>query len=162
MMQDLDMVIGQYARIRIQSSVELGEYYRRFILISWYLISKNRLLTQEQSRTFFRGLQPQLKAKVRQRLQQKHIDHFPDDPYPITDIYDAVSYVLIGTASSMMTQGLGPSSFLIPMPVPMQLQASPMVDQSSVKLEAMATAITSLMEMFKNVLQTQQAGAPKP
>ena len=161
-MQDLDMVIGQYARIGIQSSVDLGEYYRRFILISRYLISKNRLSTQEQSRTFFRGLQPQLEAKVRQRLQQKLIDHFPDDPYPITDIYDAVSYVLMGTASAMMTQGSGPSSFPIPTPAPTQPQASPAADQSSVKLEAMATAITSLTEMFKNVLLTQQAGAAKP
>ena len=161
-MQDLNMVIGQYARIGIQSSMELGEYYCCFILISRYPISKNCLLTQEQSRTFFRGLQPQLEAKVQQRLQQKHIYHFPDDPYPITDIYDAVSYVLMGTASAMMTQGSGPSSFLIPMPALTQLQALPMVDQSSIKLEAMATAITSLTEMFKNVLQTQQAGAPKP
>ena len=97
------MVIGQYARIGIQSSVELGEYYCCFILILQYLISKNHLSTQEQSQTFFRGLQPQLEAKVWQRLQQKHIDHFPDDPYPITNIYDAVSYVLMGTASAMMT-----------------------------------------------------------
>ena len=161
-MQDLDMVIGQYARIGIQSSVDLGKYYCCFILILWYLISKNRLLTQKQSQTFFRGLQLQLEAKVQQRLQQKLIDHFPDDPYPITDIYDAVSYVLMGTASTMMTQGLGPSSFPIPMPALMQPQALPAADQSSVKLEAMATAITLLTEMFNNVLLTQQAGAAKP
>ena len=165
-MGDLDMVIGQYARIGIQSSTDLGEYYRRFILISRYLISKNRLSTQEQSRTFFRGLQPHLEVKVRQRLQQKLIDHFPDDPYPITDIYEAVSYVLMGTASAMMAQiqSSGPSPAPKPAPVPAQIQASPVAaaDSSSVKLEAMATAITSLTEMFKNVLQTQQAGSTKP
>ena len=153
------MVIGQYARIGIQSSVDLGKYYCRFILISWYLISKNHLSTQEQSQTFFRGLQLQLEAKVQQRLQQKLIDHFPDDPYPITNIYDAVSYVLMGTASTTMTQGLGPSSFLIPMPALMQPQASLVADQSSIKLEAMATAITLLTEMFNNVLLTLQVGA---
>ena len=156
------MVIGQYACIGIQSSVDLGKYYRCFILISWYLISKNCLLTQEQSWTFFRGLQLQLEAKVQQQLQQKHIDHFPNDPYPITDIYDVVSYMLMGTASAMMTQRSGPSSFPIPTLVPMQLQMSPVADQSSVKLKAMAMVITSLMEMFKNVLQMQQAGALKP
>ena len=161
-MQDLDMVIGQYARIRIQSSVDLGKYYCCFILISWYLISKNRLSTQEQSQTFFRGLQLQLEAKVQQRLQQKLINHFPDDPYPITNIYDAVSYVLMGTVSTTMTQGLGPFSFLIPMPALMQPQASLVADQSSFKLEAMATAITLLTEMFNNVLLTQQVGAAKP
>ena len=132
--------------------MELGEYYCHFILILWYLISKNCLLTQEQSWTFFRDLQLQLEAKVRQQLQQKHINHFPDNPYPITNIYDTVSYVLMGTVSAMMTQGAGPSFFPILTPVPTQLQVSPVADQSSIKLEAMATAITSLMEMFKNVL----------
>ena len=66
------MVIGQYVRIGIQSSVELGEYYSRFILILRYLISKNRLSTQEQSWTFFKGLQPHLEAKVWQCPAKTH------------------------------------------------------------------------------------------
>ena len=49
MMQDLDLIIGHYARISILTSTDLGEYYRRFLLISRYLISKNRLSTQKQS-----------------------------------------------------------------------------------------------------------------
>jgi hypothetical protein len=68
MIQDLDLVIGHYAQTGILSSVDLEEYHRRFILISRYLIGKRRLSTQEQSRSFFRGLQPQLEAQVRQRL----------------------------------------------------------------------------------------------
>ena len=51
-MQDLNLIIGHYARIGILTSTDLGEYYRRFLLISRYLISKNRLSTQEQSRSF--------------------------------------------------------------------------------------------------------------
>ena len=65
-MQDLDLIIGNYARIGILTSTDLGEYYRQFLLISKYLISKNRLSTQEQSQSFLRGLPPQLEAKVRQ------------------------------------------------------------------------------------------------
>ena len=48
-MQDLDLIIGHYAWIGILTSTDLGEYYRRFLLISRYLISKNCLSTQEQS-----------------------------------------------------------------------------------------------------------------
>ena len=105
--QDLDLVIGHYARISIIGSADLGEYHHRFLLISRYLISKNWLATQEQSRSFFCGLGPQLEGKVRQRLQQKLIDHFPDDPYPLSDIYEVAHYVLMGTASALMapTQG---------------------------------------------------------
>jgi len=64
MIQDLDTVIGHYACIGILNKLDLGEYYRRFLLISQYLISKNCLSIQEQSRSFFRGLQPQLEASV--------------------------------------------------------------------------------------------------
>ena len=47
--QDLDTVIGHYARIRILNNLDLGEYYQQFLLISQYLIGKNHLSTQEQS-----------------------------------------------------------------------------------------------------------------
>jgi hypothetical protein len=149
-MQDLDAVIGHYARIGIVTAADLGEYYRKFLLISRYLISKNRLATQEQSRTFFRGLQPQLEGLVRQRLQQKFIDHFPDDPYELSAIYEAVSYVLMGNASA--TLGLPQTS-----PNPPSLINGP--DPTSVKIEALAAAVASLGEMFKSALQSQQAGA---
>ena len=162
--QDLDLVIGHYVRIGIIGSADLGEYHRRFLLISRYLISKNRLATQEQSRSFFRGLGPQLEGKVRQRLQQKLIDHFPDDPYPLSDIYEAAHYVLMGTASALMapTQGQGPATFS---PAAVTSSPSPPVaDATQVKLETLTSAITSLSETVKNLLQTQaqQAGTSKP
>ena len=155
-MQDLDLIIGHYARIGILTSTDLGEYYRRFLLISRYLISKNRLSTQEQSRSFLRGLPPQLEAKVRQRLQQKLIDHFPDDPYALSDIYEAVSYVLMGAGPHSVTmappQSTGSAAFTNPV-------TSPASDSTNVKLEALATAITGLSEMFKTVLQNQHVGS---
>src|SRR5713101_1836269 len=97
--QDLDLVIGHHAHAGIVTATDLREYYRCFLLITQYLISKNRLASQEQSRYFFQGLQTQLEAQVRQRLQQKFIDHFPDDSYELVNIYKAVSYVLLGNAS---------------------------------------------------------------
>lgn len=153
--QDLDLVIGHYARAGILTGADLGEYYRRFLLISRYLISKNRLAIQEQSRYFFRGMQTQLEAQVRTRLQQKFIDHFPDDPYELTHIYEAASYVFLGTASLAMTstqQTL--SAPIIPSPAP---------DATSMKIEALTAMVATLGEMVKaqmqNQQQNQQAGA---
>jgi hypothetical protein len=80
------MVIGHYTRTGIWNATDLGEYYRCFILILRYLIGKNRLSIQEQSWFFFRGLPQQLDSQVRQQLQQKFIDHFPDDLYDLADI----------------------------------------------------------------------------
>ncbi|KAN0102406.1 hypothetical protein V8E52_011978 [Russula decolorans] len=114
--QELDLVIGHYARIGIISSADLGEYHRRFLLISRYLISKNQLATQEQSRSFFR----------------------------------AAHYVLMGTASALMApiQGAMPTQ-----PSPPQV-----ADATQVKLETLTTALASLSETVKTILQTQQAG----
>ena len=149
-MQDLDAVIGHYACIGIVTAADLGEYYRKFLLISQYLISKNHLAMQEQSRTFFCGLQPQLESLVWQRLQQKFIDHFPDDPYDLSAIYEAVSYVLMGNTSA--TLGL-------PQTLSNPVSLTNSSDPTSVKIEALTAAVTSLGEMFKTALQSQQAGA---
>ena len=160
-LQDLDTLIGHWARIGVITSTDLGEYYRKFLLISRYLIGKRRLSTQEQSRTFLRGLQPQLEAKVRQRLQQKFVDHFLDDPYELHVVYEAASYVLMGTSpvAPAPTQGTSP----VAPSVPAQGTISPQ-DPTQVKLEALTAAITFLGEMFKTALQsqTQQAGAARP
>ena len=102
--QDLDLLIGQTSRVGILTTADLGEYYRQFLLISRYLISMNHLSTHEQSRSFFRGLQPSLEARVRQHLQLKFLNHLPDDPYNIAAVYEAVSYVLMGSAAMGMVQ----------------------------------------------------------
>ena len=138
--------IGHYTCAGILTALDLGEYYRRFILISWYLISKRRLAIQEQSRFFFRGMQGQLEARVCQRLQQTFIDHYPDDLYKLADIYDAASYMLIGSAL-MGAPMLSPSAF--PSPVP---------DANTVKIEALTTIVASLGEMVKAQKQSQQSG----
>jgi hypothetical protein len=147
---DLEMVIGHFAQANIQSMADLGEYHRRFRLISHYLIGKGRLSTQEQSRAFFRGFQPHLEVRIRQRLQQKFIDHFPDDPYTLADIYEAASFVLIGTPPTVTppVQGTSPTISTSPIPAP---------DPNEAKIEALTTAIASLSEAFMCVIQTQQA-----
>ncbi len=110
------------------------------------------MVMQEQSRAFFQGLQPDLEARTWQHLQQKFIDHFPDDPYNISTIYKAVSYVL----------GAGPAaSVLAPLQVPTLPTTipSPPIDQTSAKIEPLMAVMTSLGEMFKTAIQSQPAGA---
>src|SRR6266849_2817356 len=107
MIQDLKSAIGHYSQAGIQSRADLGEYYRRFLLISQYLIGQGCLSPQEQSRFFFRGFQPHLEQRIRQRLQQKFIDHFPDDPYVLSDILEAADFMLIVTSSPSTAQVQG-------------------------------------------------------
>ena len=68
-MQDLDALIGQYARTGIGSTADLGEYHRQFMLISRYLISKNHLAMQEQSWMFLHGFPTQFSVAAATRAQ---------------------------------------------------------------------------------------------
>src|SRR5258707_2738089 len=136
-MQDLDLLLGHYARVGILTSVDLGEYHQKFLLIMQYLISKGRLSTLEQCRFFLRGLQPTLEVRVNQQLQQKFLDHCPDNPYDLSAMYEAVSFVLMGMSSTMLSQGPTPSNPTTPPPTSSQ-------DPTSAKIEALTAAISSL------------------
>ena len=93
---------------------------------------------------------------VNQRLQQKFLDHCPDDPYDLSATYEAISFVLMGTSSTMLLQGPTPSN-------PTTLPPTSSQDPTSAKIEALTAAISSLGKMFKTTIQTQPAGArPRP
>ena len=146
--QDWETIIRHYARVGIKNSTDLGEYYRRYLLITRYLIGKGQLSTQEQSWSFFTGMQPHFEKEVRLRLRHKFVNHFPDDPYSLKDIYKAVSFILLGAIASGMQA-----------PNPLAITNT---DASSAKIEALATAVSGLSEIVKNVLQMQQVGVSKP
>jgi Zinc knuckle len=148
-LQDLDALTGCHARTGIATAAELGEYYREFLLISCYLVSKICIATQEQSRAFFRGLPSHLEALVCQHLQAKFIDHFPDDLYLLSNIYNATSYVL--TCGMSAVSALHPSTLNQPIST---------ADPMSTKLEALTTAIASLGQLFQSALLPQFTGVP--
>ena len=101
-----------------------------------------------------------------QRLQLKFPNHFPEDPYDVDHVYDAANFVIGGPTP-------GAAFISAPLPPtyqqsPYQPSAPPVADPTTVKLEALTTAVASLGEMFKMVLETQQGGgkprnaAPRP
>ena len=100
---DMDKLVGERSRIGVISLADLGDYYCQFLAITTFLKSKSRLSNDEQSRAFACGFQPEMWARISQRLQLKFPDHFPDDPYPIDAIHEAARYVLHGTPSSLLT-----------------------------------------------------------
>jgi hypothetical protein len=141
------MTIRHYAHTGIQSATSLGEYYRRFRLILQYLIDSGCLSVQEQSRSFFQGLGPPLEEPVRQRLQQKFIDNHPDDPYPLSAIFEAACFVLVRAMSTTPAQ-LRRASELC--------STSRKRDPTAATIDALTSTVTSLGNMFLAVLQTQQ------
>ena len=76
------------------------EYYRSFIPVAMFLQSRRRISEGESSRMFAKGFQCEIWNRILCRLQIKFPDHFPDDPYPLDNIFQAAQFVLHGTASS--------------------------------------------------------------
>ena len=95
-MQDLDLLIGERARVGVFSTNNVGDYFRQFLLITQYLISKNRMSAAEQSRNFIRGFRPELVHLIMQRLQLQFLTHEPEVPYDVDDIYNAANFAIGG------------------------------------------------------------------
>ncbi|KAF7372028.1 hypothetical protein MVEN_00061100 [Mycena venus] len=74
-LSDMDALIGHYSRVGILSLEDLTTFYRKFLRITTYLISKKRLSEVEQSRSFLRAMQPaSFSVDVKLRLQIKKPD----------------------------------------------------------------------------------------
>jgi hypothetical protein len=97
---DMDKLVGEQLRIGIFDANDLGLFYRSFYNITQFLRNKNRISEAEQSRAFVRGFQPPLWSRIARRLELKLPDHYPDDPYELSDIHEAAKFVLAGSTNS--------------------------------------------------------------
>ena len=96
-----------------------------------------------------------MEAAVRQRLQNKFINHHPDDPYPLPNIFEVARFVLACTEPA-------PSAFAPPPPATNPTVASfasaPATDPAAAQLDALIDAVASLGQLFSATLP-QLAGA---
>ncbi|PBK92325.1 hypothetical protein ARMGADRAFT_874420, partial [Armillaria gallica] len=88
---DIERVVGKYAR-EISSLAELGTYYREFYPKAQFLESKKRLSGSEISNLFSKGFPDNVWEGIMRRLQIKLPDHFPSDPYALSEIYEAAQF----------------------------------------------------------------------
>ena len=96
---DMEKLVGEASRVGILSLANLGKYHREFITMITFLIVKNHISATEQSQAFAHGFPQKLWTKVAHQLQLKFPDHFPDDPYTLEQIHDAVRFILHGTVT---------------------------------------------------------------
>jgi len=62
------------------------------------LLNEDRIGKAERDRIFMEGIPSEAQAPIRMRLMIKHPDHYPQDPYPYTQVYDAGQFVLPANA----------------------------------------------------------------
>jgi hypothetical protein len=135
---------GQASR-RTYSFGDLGEYYRQFLAITTFLRSKSRLSAAEQSRAFVRGFTPEFWRIVSQCLQLKNPDHFPDDPYDLSEVHEAARYVLHGTPSTIPTTSTSLSA-----PATLSAPARP-----EIKTEDVAALLERINDTMAKLLMAQ-------
>jgi hypothetical protein len=149
---DMDKLVGERMRIGIISLGDLGEYYRQFLAITKFLISRERLSAAEQSRAFVRGFQPELWRVVSQRLQLKNPDHFPDDPYDLGDVHEAARYALHGTPAAP------PPSTATAIPTTTVVPSAP----TEMKTEDIAAIVERITDSFVKALTAVNARTDRP
>jgi hypothetical protein len=76
------------------SGQELSAYLRAFRKIMQLLLNKDHIGKVECDRIFMEGIPSEAQAPIRTRFMIKHPDHYLQDPYPYTQVYDAGQFIL--------------------------------------------------------------------
>jgi hypothetical protein len=147
---DMDKLVGEWSHLGIISLANLGDYFRQFYTITTFLKGKSRLPKAEESRAFVRGFQPDLWARISQRLQLKLLDHFPNNPYTLDEIHKAAHFVLHSTPANILT--LSTLSALVANSAPPHMG-------NEVKTEDLAAILERITETFVKALAANNNGS---
>ncbi|CAK5275986.1 unnamed protein product [Mycena citricolor] len=156
---DLHTLIGEYASVGILSRADYSEFYRKFLVITKFLVAKGRLSAAEQSRSFRRAISPPtLWNRVHQRLQIKQPDVHPDDPYDLADLNEAMEFVL---ADSSYGSAAPPSALLSPTPVKKE-SADPGISQLIESMNGLMKVLAAQAAVTAQAVAAQQSTRPPP
>jgi len=124
---DLQVLAREYAQKLMFSGWELSTYLCAFRKIMQPLLNEDCIGKAERDHIFMEGIPSEAQAPIRMHLMIKHPDHYPQDPYPYTQVYDAGQFILPANAppptSALNTQDAIPT--LTP-PAPFACEQTPM------------------------------------
>ncbi len=92
--RDLERLLERSQDYQDMSRTDLGEYYRRFVTLSTYLVDKGRLSERERDAWYLRGFPQPVRVSILNRLSIKKPDVLPEDGYLLRDIHSAAEFVL--------------------------------------------------------------------
>ncbi|KAJ7938068.1 hypothetical protein B0H13DRAFT_1585252, partial [Mycena leptocephala] len=91
---ELEALASELSHTQSLSRDSFAQFYRRFFVVSTFLLAKDRLSADEQSRIFVRAVPSNIWQRARLRLHIKFSHLHPRDPYSLNDLRDAVDFVL--------------------------------------------------------------------
>ena len=92
--RDLEKFIEDTAALADMSREDLGDYYRKFVVLTEYLIARDRLSPRERDALYLAGFPQPIRSQVLQRLLIKKLDVLPCDGYQFLDVHEAAVFVL--------------------------------------------------------------------
>ena len=103
---DLSALVNERAQREMESIEDLGTFYRKFIVVSTFLIKRDRLSTLEQARWFLSSFSGNQITHLQQRLELKNLKaHFDDIP-DLGDILEEAQFVLLRKRYSSRVVGV--------------------------------------------------------
>ncbi|KAG9218435.1 hypothetical protein CCMSSC00406_0007964 [Pleurotus cornucopiae] len=116
---DLSTIAALQSQTPMLTKDDLGVYHRKFLIPANRLLSKNSVSTQDVGRDYLTGFDPSTCQKIKDRLAMVHMQHHPDDPYTITEIYTEANVILgTSTPATLTTSATSPTvSLTTPAPV---------------------------------------------
>ncbi|KAJ7205738.1 hypothetical protein GGX14DRAFT_568626 [Mycena pura] len=140
---DLDTLVMEFSRTVLPSRAAFLEFYRRFLVVTSFLISKNRLTAFEQSRALVHAIPPNIWSSVHARLCICCPDVHLDDTYPLEAVRDAINFVFI--SSSTRPTSMSPSFLSTPVssPIPVPAPCDPSLAALAEAVEKLAHLVSS-------------------
>ena len=148
-LHDMDLLIGERQRLGIATSQDLSDYHLQFIAITAWLIDKKQLGTLEQERAYLRAFQAPLLNAIMTRLQVIKLNHHPNIPHAVKEVYEAARFILQSTSTS--TQG-----YFAPLPnayAPLAPIASP---EPAIKTESLGSILSEFTKTILEAINHQQ------
>jgi hypothetical protein len=124
---DLQVLACKYTQKPMFSGQELSAYLCTFRKIMQPLLNEDRIGKAEHHCIFMEGILSKAQAPIQTRLMIKHPDHYPQDPYPYTQVYDTGQFVL--PANTPLPTSTPNAQDVIPTltpPVPFAREQTPM------------------------------------
>jgi hypothetical protein len=95
---DLQVLVHKCTQKPMFSGQELSAYLHTFRKITQPLLNEDHIGKAECDCLFMEGIPSEAQAPIWMRLMIKHPDHYPQDPYPYMQVYDAGQFVLPANA----------------------------------------------------------------
>ncbi|KAJ3546287.1 hypothetical protein NMY22_g2113 [Coprinellus aureogranulatus] len=91
---DLEKLVSETQSKPMRTRSQLNEYWKKFFVISEYLVANRRLAIEDSSSAFLQGLPSPLSRRVRDQLRREDPTRHPDDPCSLQDVFKVTNFVL--------------------------------------------------------------------